>query len=387
MVEDVTSSHRGRERERYIMDRRKFMLGIGGSALGGSALLGSGAFSRIESQRTVDIKVAHDEDAYLGLVRKDPNEYPNASYVDYDEKGHLRLRFNEENETEGGGIGFNSNSMTFVDDMFAVRNQGKQPVTVCLDPSDLEITPDDEREGQTEDAEDVVIFYKGIAKGSRGLDGIIPIHCHDRNEDHAGDATGEGYCWDRLGESHTHELGVGEELQVGMLMCTKESSLGDSTEISGEVRFVADASKRADQPEEPPEPPEPPEDISDTAISFVAFCPAVGVATIEAILNDDGDPIGISWVTNSPPEEVILKGGQEWYRYDVDGETSGVAWMSESEADAFYESGSPFSFGDDPAGTERCPPSPCAGVAGTKINEEDGEFDPADAETTRVDCP
>lgn len=216
------------------------MLGIGGSALGGSALLGSGAFSRIESQRTVDIKVAHDKDAYLGLIEKDPEDgYHNGSYVDYDDKGHLRIRLNEDNVTEGGGTGVNSNSLTFMDDMFEVRNQGKQPVTVCFDPTGLEINPNNEGDDPEEDAENVVIFYKGNAKGSNGLDGITHVHCEN--------AEPEGYCGDELDEPGKFELPVGVGEQIGMLICTKDSSLGHSSTISGEVRIQADASVDPDQ--------------------------------------------------------------------------------------------------------------------------------------------
>ncbi|MCW8172349.1 hypothetical protein D8S78_06655 [Natrialba swarupiae] len=85
------------------MDRRKFLYGIGGSAIGGSALIGSGAFSRIESQRRVKIEVAGDPDAYLGLDRCPTS--PNNSYVDFDDSGHLAVEMSEDNPTEEGGQG------------------------------------------------------------------------------------------------------------------------------------------------------------------------------------------------------------------------------------------------------------------------------------------
>ncbi len=50
------------------MNRRMFVAGMGTTALGGSALLASGAASRIESQRKTTIEVVGDEEAYLRLV-------------------------------------------------------------------------------------------------------------------------------------------------------------------------------------------------------------------------------------------------------------------------------------------------------------------------------
>jgi len=47
--------------------RRRFLLGSG-VALSGTAVVGSGAFSRVESQREARVDVVGDEDAYLGLV-------------------------------------------------------------------------------------------------------------------------------------------------------------------------------------------------------------------------------------------------------------------------------------------------------------------------------
>ncbi|SNR55137.1 hypothetical protein SAMN06264855_11478 [Halorubrum vacuolatum] len=45
-----------------------FVAGMGATALGGSALLASGASSRVESQRGATIRVVGDEEAYLRLV-------------------------------------------------------------------------------------------------------------------------------------------------------------------------------------------------------------------------------------------------------------------------------------------------------------------------------
>ncbi|SNR55112.1 hypothetical protein [Halorubrum vacuolatum] len=103
------------------MQRRNFLVGVGGAAIGGSALLGSGAFTRVESQRNVTIAVAADPDAYLGMsvIEESLNS---TNYVDLDEKGHL---FIDIGENPNGGQGVNSDSFTYFDDLFRLCNQGK----------------------------------------------------------------------------------------------------------------------------------------------------------------------------------------------------------------------------------------------------------------------
>ncbi len=111
------------------MQRRQFLLGAGSVGLGGAALIGTGAFSGVVSKRQTKISVAHDEDAYLGLIRSDG---PNRSYVDYDHKGHLRVRMDRKNPTEGGGQGVNSDSISWFDNLFHICNQGKEPAKIFV---------------------------------------------------------------------------------------------------------------------------------------------------------------------------------------------------------------------------------------------------------------
>ena len=107
------------------MNRRSFLVGAGGIAIGGSALLGSGAFSRVESHRQVSVQVANDADAYLGLL---PGDSPNGdNYVEEDEHGHIEVDIGE---NTNGGEGVNSNSLTFFDNLVEVCNQGKEDIAV-----------------------------------------------------------------------------------------------------------------------------------------------------------------------------------------------------------------------------------------------------------------
>jgi len=123
------------------MQRRKFVIGLGATASGGAAALGTGAFSRVESQRQVSIQVANDNNAYLGLK---PLDTPNSNnYVELDENGHLTINIAEHDDftgTEGGaqpGEGVNSDSLTYFDGMFQICNQGKADAQISYTLPDV----------------------------------------------------------------------------------------------------------------------------------------------------------------------------------------------------------------------------------------------------------
>ncbi|MCU4752466.1 DUF1102 domain-containing protein [Halobacteria archaeon AArc-curdl1] len=143
------------------MERRKFLIGVGSASLGGSALLGTGAFSRVESNRNVTIAVAEDRDAYLGLDKCGGDEpTPNGSYAHPDGNGHLEILMNPDNPTIGDsplGDGVNSNSRTWFHNVFQICNQGKEDVCVWI--SDSEAWPRVD-EGQYE-GDRRVEFYVG----------------------------------------------------------------------------------------------------------------------------------------------------------------------------------------------------------------------------------
>ena len=138
------------------MKRRNFVLGIGAASVGGSALLGSGAFSKVESQRSVTVQVAEDPNAYLGMDKCDT---PNGSYVDIDDNGHLEVLMNPDNPTVGSsplGEGVNSDSTTWADSVFQICNQGKEDACLWIEDSeDWPTVP----EGEMDAGERRVDFY------------------------------------------------------------------------------------------------------------------------------------------------------------------------------------------------------------------------------------
>ncbi len=122
-----------------VMKRRKFLLGTAAVSVGGGALLGSGAFTSVESQRTVSAEVSTDPNAYLGMDKctdSNGSETPNASFASLDNEGHLQILMDETNPTIGNsplGDGLNSDSDSRFDRVFQLCNNGKQDTCVYIE--------------------------------------------------------------------------------------------------------------------------------------------------------------------------------------------------------------------------------------------------------------
>jgi hypothetical protein len=115
------------------MKRRKFLLGVGSTAVAGSALIGSGAFSEVRAQRQVTIEVAEDPNAYLGMndcIGRDGEPTNNSSFAEIDEDGHLAV---DMGPSGSGGTGVNSDSTSWFDNVFQICNQGKECVGLWID--------------------------------------------------------------------------------------------------------------------------------------------------------------------------------------------------------------------------------------------------------------
>jgi hypothetical protein len=101
------------------MQRRKFIASIGSVAAGAAAVTGTGAFTSASAEREVNVAVATDENAFLGLEPTDSR----ASL----ESDQLKLDFEGSNN---GAQGLNPNARTAFTDLFEITNQGDDPVYV-----------------------------------------------------------------------------------------------------------------------------------------------------------------------------------------------------------------------------------------------------------------
>ena len=232
------------------MQRRNFLIGVSGTAAAGSALLGTGAFSRVESQRDVTIQVAEDPDAYLGLSGTDSINSDN--YVDLDENGHLAIDISD---NPNGGMGVNSDSFTWFDGMVRVCNQGKEGVGFYIAEPDDEDFPDGVDatgpSGTRYEDEPRLQFYTGEASGI-GDDGTQSV----------------------MGEDNAVDIPVGECIELGVRTMTKGvDATTDDPLFGDEVVIVADVD--VEQELDPAEP--------DPLLTADADDETDGTATLSAV--------------------------------------------------------------------------------------------------------
>jgi hypothetical protein len=110
------------------MQRRNLLIGMGSLAAGAAATIGTGAFASVEATRSVNVNVAGDEWAYLGLEATSP-------YADTNGDGsQLVLRFNE---NDNGGHGINADAVTTFDGVFRMVNNGPNDLDITVDKSGL----------------------------------------------------------------------------------------------------------------------------------------------------------------------------------------------------------------------------------------------------------
>ena len=116
------------------MQRRKFVIGMGALATGTAAAVGSGAFTSVDAERDLEIDVVNDNDALLAMS---PTEHPNAAYLVDDGSGDPL----DDGYTGGTiaigmddvmGEGVNNEAVTYILDIFRLKNQGTQEVRVHI---------------------------------------------------------------------------------------------------------------------------------------------------------------------------------------------------------------------------------------------------------------
>ncbi|WP_252700566.1 DUF1102 domain-containing protein [Natronosalvus vescus] len=213
-----------------LMERRKFLIGAGSTAIGASAIIGSGAFSRIESQRHVSIAVAEDSEAYLGLEPLDTLNSQN--YVALDDNGHLYVQIDGEGDQQdnGGdgpeGVGVNSDSSTWFDGMFDICNNGKAEATVRIDVAGLQF------HSSSED---------GIEPDDDYGRPIVDVFYYDDEGNEVSILTdSEDESWD-YGEDLTLDVGECETMNIRTNTKGIDATMDDEPLVEGDATVVADA--------------------------------------------------------------------------------------------------------------------------------------------------
>lgn len=326
------------------MKRRTILVGLGCASIGASTLVGSGAFSSAQIQRDASIAVSPDSDALVGLGPC-PKEDRTSAYV-VEESGQIAIQISEENDAfEGEGV--NVESVYWFDNVLEVCNQSDHDICIDFGIEVPEIPGSVPDHYEFEQGDPAVVFYRG----------------DDRNEPidvSSLDPKTEGI-----------HLGSGECLCIGFT--TRAFGFDAGTDIFEDTSltitaFAGDECKRERDDEDEDDEDDETDIIDDLkGISFVAFCPKKpgkakklnpGVTDVLAV-DDGAAPVEVGWESETPVHEIVVKAGTEWYRFDVDGQTSGTVMSSadgaqfgdERTADAKKElkgDRQTFRFDDDP---------------------------------------
>jgi len=99
------------------MRRRTVLTSLGVLATGGA--VGSGAFTTVEAERTVDVAIADEDEALLAL---EPES--DSAIASTERRKRIRLDFDQIDDDRGEGLG--SRSRYLFDGVFRVSNQGAQ---------------------------------------------------------------------------------------------------------------------------------------------------------------------------------------------------------------------------------------------------------------------
>ena len=154
------------------MNRRNVLIGLGGLVAGGGALIGTGAFTTVEAQRTVSVETAGDADAFLGLAPADGEE--GEGFVTVNDDGLIEINFDSD-AGDSAGDGLNQRAITTFLELVTVSNQGTQEVVEIT--LDIEPNSDDDIEGvfsfPVNGENDQVVENGDDVLGDDGADGSL----------------------------------------------------------------------------------------------------------------------------------------------------------------------------------------------------------------------
>jgi hypothetical protein len=114
-----------------MASRRSVLIGLGSLVAGGGALLGTGAFTTVTAERTVNVQTEGDADAFLALAPADRDGDGNNEYVSAPgDDGTVEIDLsNSGDNSDGSASGLNQNAETTFRNLVNVTNNGTQEVT------------------------------------------------------------------------------------------------------------------------------------------------------------------------------------------------------------------------------------------------------------------
>lgn len=119
------------------MNRRQFITGTVGLAAGGSAVMGSGAFSTVSADRNVSVNVETDQHAYLVLEGISNNYVEDGGLVGFDFDADVAPTGGGAFDETGDGVGMNS--VYEFTELLEIQNRGSDPVVIFGEYNDDEL--------------------------------------------------------------------------------------------------------------------------------------------------------------------------------------------------------------------------------------------------------
>ena len=122
------------------MNRRNVLVGLGGVVAGGGALLGTGAFTTVEAQRTVTVNTAGDASALLGFAQAGDGTDSNVVdiedgllVIDFDAAANNNEGVNLDALTTVGAVSGGDPPTTLGSAALEITNNGTQTVDINFD--------------------------------------------------------------------------------------------------------------------------------------------------------------------------------------------------------------------------------------------------------------
>jgi hypothetical protein len=225
------------------MNRRKFLIGTGSLAAGSAAAMGTGAFTSVSANRTVNIDLADDSSAFLKL------EPGNSGLISDTEQGTLEIDITD---TEAGGQGANMNAVTTIGDpnnpedehAYKVVNQGTQSV---MFKQNYYFTETDWIEGNGNGQSH--INFEVLANSSESFAADFPAQGPNRDSS-VGNPEGSSFG----SNSGGFRFNVGEEYYVVITIDTTGANASQDDKLGGTAVIEADTETSDDiwEPKNPP---------------------------------------------------------------------------------------------------------------------------------------
>lgn len=146
------------------MNRRNLLIGIGTAAVGTGGVLGSGALTSVEAERSVDVKTVGDANALIGLEG-------DGTYVTDPTGTDSTLSINIGNALSSStdAEGLNDNAVTSINPVVTVTNNSNTDINIDLAGSTGATSPNDSVTIDLSDS-DVIVEFEYVGSSLAGTD-------------------------------------------------------------------------------------------------------------------------------------------------------------------------------------------------------------------------